>query len=243
MLTEMSTDDLTGVHANGTPKMLLSEQIYEALKQEIIECRLEPGALIAEASIARRFGVSKAPVRNALTRLVHRGLVRSLPRVGHIVASVNLGDVDEIYLMRMALEPLATELATPRFTEAELDELDRIACVQPDAGADPARRAEAYARANDEFHRSIARASANRRLEVTIGRLLEELERVLYLLAYDPALEEVIDQHRVLVQTLRTRDAQAASAVMLEQLRTDYQVVRSVAMSAPGARTVALGRR
>jgi DNA-binding GntR family transcriptional regulator len=232
----------SGRHSpDGAGQTLLSEQVYEGLKQEIIECRLEPGAVIAEASIARRYGVSKGPVREALKRLVHLGLVRSVPRVGHIVTSVNLADIDEIYLMRMALEPVATELATPRLTEDQLDELERIARILPETSdQSPETRGKTCARANDDFHRAIAHASGVRRLEATIGRLLEELERVLYLLAYDPALERVIDQHGLLVDTLRTRKKEKAGALMRSQLETDYEVVRGVALSSQGARSVAL---
>lgn len=223
---------------------LLSEQVYEALKQEIIECRLAPGSVIAEPSLARRYGVSKGPVREALKRLADMGLVRSVRRVGYIVATVDLADIDEIYLMRIALEPVATSLATPRLTEEELDELERIAWVTPISADDsPKLRGETIARANDMFHRALARSSGNRRLEASVGRLLEELERVLYLLAYDPKLERVIDQHRLLVETLRTRDAALAASLMRSQLEVDYEVVRAVALGFEGARAMVLARR
>src|SRR5215211_4096652 len=164
-----------GALTDGTRTRLLSEEVFE--------CRLEPGAVVAESTLARRFGVSKGPVREALKRLGHMGLVRSLPRVGYMVESVNLADLDEIYLMRIALEPLATELATPRFSDEQLAELERLALVEDAPHEPPERRAAAYARSNDQFHRMIARASGNRRLSVAIGGLLEEVERVLYLLA------------------------------------------------------------
>lgn len=229
---------------DGAGAKLLSEQVYEALKQEIIECRHEPGAVIAEAGLARRYGVSKGPVREALKRLAHMGLVRALPRVGYIVTSVNLADIDEIYFMRIALEPLATELATPRLTTEHLDELDRLAQVVPTSAHEtPDERGKICARANDDFHRTIAQAAGNRRLEHTIGGLLEELERVLYLLAHDPALERVLDQHAELVQVLRTSDARTAGALMRSQLETDYDVVRGVALTTHGSRSMALQHR
>ncbi len=221
---------------------LLSERVYERLKQEIIECHHEPGSVLAEASLARHYGVSKAPVREALKRLTHVGLVRSMPRVGHIVTSVNLSDIDEIYVMRIALEPIATELATPRFTPDQLEKLRDIARIpQGILQEAPEERGKLCARANDDFHRTIARASGHRRLEVTVGRLLEELERVLYLLAYSPAMEEIIDQHLALVEVIEARDQSGAAALMRKQLDEDYEVVRGVAAGADGARVVALG--
>jgi DNA-binding GntR family transcriptional regulator len=220
---------------------LLSERVFEALKREIIECRLEPESLVAESSLAGRFNVSKGPVREALKRLAQIGLVRALPRVGYIVSSVNVGDFDEIFSMRIALEPLATHLAAERLTDAELTGLERLALVPLRMESEPlASRGTLLMRANDDFHRTIARASGNGRLFEAIARLLDEVERLVYLLAYDPVVEPLADQHKSLVDLLRTRDGAASAAHMRAQLEDDYAAMRSLALSAGRARTLAL---
>jgi len=220
---------------------LLSERVFEALKREIIECRLEPESLVAESSLAARYNVSKGPVREALKRLAQVGLVRALPRVGYIVSTVNVGDFDEIFSMRLALEPLATELAASRLTAPELDELEEIALVPLRMTDEPlASRGRILMRANDEFHRNIARASGNRRVYETIATLLDEVERLVYLLAYDPALEPLANQHKSLVDLLRTGDGAASAAHMRAQLEDDYAAMRSLTLSSDRARALAL---
>lgn len=220
---------------------LLSERVFEALKREIIECRLEPESLVAESSLAARYNVSKGPVREALKRLAQIGLVRALPRVGYIVSTVNVGDFDEIFSMRIALEPLATELAASRLTDHELNELEGIALVPLRMTDEPlAARGTILVRANDDFHRTIALVSGNRRLYETIATLLDEVERLVYLLAYDPALEPLANQHKGLVDLLRTGDGTTSAAHMRAQLEDDYAAMRSLALSSNRARALAL---
>jgi DNA-binding GntR family transcriptional regulator len=220
---------------------LLSDRVFEALKREIIECRLQPELLVAESSLAARYNVSKGPVREALKRLAQVGLVRSLPRVGYIVSTVNVGDFDEIFSMRIALEPLATKLAASRLTTEELDELEELALVPLGMASEPlAARGTILERANDDFHRKIAHASGNRRLHEAIATLLDEVERLVYLLAYDPAVGPLADQHKGLVDLLRTRDGEASATHMRAQLEDDYAAMRSLALSSDRARTLAL---
>ena len=223
------------------PSTLLSDQVFEAIKREIIECRLEPETLVAESTLAARFGVSKGPVREALKRLAQMGLVRSLPRVGYIVSSVNVGDFDEIFTMRITLEPMAARLAASRLAQDELDALEELALVPRRMKSEPlAVRGSVLTRANDEFHRRIALASGNGRLARGISGLLDEVQRLVYLLAYDPALDSLTDQHKGLVDLLRTRDATACFENMRGQLEVDYEVMRALALGSERARTLAL---
>lgn len=225
-----------------SPGALLSDRVFEAVKREIIECRLEPETVIGEGSLARRFNVSKAPVREALKRLSQLDLVRPVPRVGYIVASVRLTDIDEVYTLRRALEPLATKLATPRLTDSEFDALEASARVSAGLGETPPEvRRSLIGRANHEFHTLIAAACGNRRLEAAIRRYLEELERAIHLLADETVIDLVAAEHLELVGVLRGRDADAAAALMEEQLRHDWKLVRALAVE--GRTGLGLGPR
>jgi DNA-binding GntR family transcriptional regulator len=209
----------------------LADRVFEAVKREIVETRLRPETILAEASLAARFDVSRAPAREALKRLAEIGFVRAVPRVGYIVTSVSVRDFDEIFRLRVTLEPLAAELATAHLTEADADRLaahaDEVANV---VARPPDERAVAIAEHNGEFHREVARLSGNRRLERTIGGLLDELERVLHMLAYDASLMTVVDEHAALVQIMRKGDAAGAARTMREQLGHDYEVMRELAI-------------
>jgi DNA-binding GntR family transcriptional regulator len=222
-------------------RALLSDQVFEAIKREIIECRLAPETLVAASALAARYHVSKEPVREALKRLAQIGFVRSLPRVGYIVSTVNVGDFDEVFTMRIALEPLAARLAASRLSEDELAALEDLALVPQRMEDEPLPgRGMLLTRANDEFHRTIAVGAGNRRLANAISALLDEVHRIVYLLAYDPALEQLTDQHKTLVDLLRTRDGEACAANMRAQLEVDYDAMRELALRSDGGRSLAL---
>lgn len=209
----------------------LADRVFHAVKREIVDTRLRPDTIIAEASLAARFHVSRAPAREALKRLAEIGFVRAVPRVGYIVTSVSVRDFDEIFQLRLTLEPLACELATKRLTEPDAEHLVELAAQVQEIVARPvAQRATALAQHNSEFHRSVARISGNRRLERTIAGLLDELERVMHMLAYDASVVTVVDEHPLLVRTMRSGDATRAAAVMREQLVHDYEVMRELAI-------------
>ncbi|MGV9967849.1 GntR family transcriptional regulator [Streptomyces olivaceus] len=85
----------------------LSEQIYASLRQEIVEGQLRPGHRLVELTIAKRFGVSQAPVREALRRLSQEGLAVNEPRRGTRIRQLTLREIEEIYEVRAELEAYA----------------------------------------------------------------------------------------------------------------------------------------
>jgi DNA-binding GntR family transcriptional regulator len=209
----------------------LTDQVFEAVKREIVQNRLRPDTIIAEAPLAARFEVSRAPAREALKRLAEIGLVRGVPRVGYIVTSISIRDFDEVFQLRLALEPLATELATARLTDEGTARLEALAAEVEVIVRQPApERAPALARNNSYFHREVAHISGNRRLERAIGGLLDELERVMHMLAHDHSLVTLVDQHPELVRAMREGDPAVAARVMREQLIHDYDVMRELAL-------------
>jgi DNA-binding GntR family transcriptional regulator len=221
----------------------LADHVFQHVKREIVENRLAPDTILAEGPLAARFHVSRAPAREALKRLAELGFVRGVPRVGYIVSSVGVHDYDEIFQMRLVLEPLATELAVARLTDADIERLERSAAEVAVTLriADRAERGERLAQVNSEFHREIASISGNQRLARTIGALIDELERVMRMLAYDPSVETVQDEHPSLVRVMCTGDAAGARRLMHEQLQHDYEVMRTL-VTAPRGVGVAASR-
>jgi DNA-binding GntR family transcriptional regulator len=219
----------------------LADRVYAALQRQIIEGAVPPESILYEGVLARQYGVSKAPVRVALKRLDLLGLVRSVPRVGYIVTSVGIDDLDEIFAMRLALEPLAAGLAATQATDEELDELELLAYEPLELARRPIEtRAAALARSNTAFHQSVARLSGSRRLERSIRGLADELERVVHMLGRNAMLEEVTHQHSELLRVLRLRDPDEANQTMRRQLETDRDVLTRVLASWPSGATMRL---
>ena len=148
----------------------LSQSAYLRLKEEIVTCELEPGLQVTESALAARLGISKAPLRSALARLVQDGLIIPLPRQGYRITPVTIRDADELFAMRFILEPPAARLAAGRIDVKPLRKLDAV-CR---AGYQPGHRASErqFLRANSEFHVAIARSTGNRRLASAIASVL-----------------------------------------------------------------------
>jgi DNA-binding GntR family transcriptional regulator len=192
----------------------LTERVYAMLRSEILTCVLEPGREVSEAELAERFDVSKTPVREALANLRSEGLVRTFPRRGYQVVPVTFGDMNELFDLRTILEAGAAELACQRITDAEIDNLNRLADVVYDRSEQPSLKR--FIQANRDFHIAIAKASGNERLYHLLSRQIDELERFFYLGArLRDVSSETQSDHHVIVETLRKRDPAAAREIMI----------------------------
>ena len=170
---------------------------YQQLKEEILDCRLAPGGPIFEGEIADRLEMSKTPVREALGMLIHEGFVEVRPRQGYQVTDVTLADVQEVFQLRLLLEPAAAELAAERATPEHLQSLR----ANVDDFADSDYRS-AVAQAS-RFHATLADASGNSRLAATLHNLLDEMQRLRFLgITTSETYEDESSEHRELLDAL-----------------------------------------
>jgi len=147
----------------------LSDQAYGQLRDLIVSLQLEPGALIAERETMAALGVGRTPLREAIHRLAHEGLVDVVPRRGSFVSHVSLTDLTHVFELRQAIEGLSARLAAERATNQ-----DRAALVvflrearqrvsQPDEAAHLAM--------DRRFHSLVATATRNQYLRDDVDRL------------------------------------------------------------------------
>jgi DNA-binding GntR family transcriptional regulator len=206
------------------------DRLYQALRRDILSLALAPGRLLVEGALARRFGTSKTPVREALACLEQDGLVEGLPRRGYLVTPVTVRDVYELFEMRAALEGAAAQLAATRITDQELTRLEELMRL----GASPAAR-RAVRRGldrNREFHLIIARASRNARLARLVERTLGEMTRLIAI-GYETG-----HHHAEIVAALRSRDGQRARASVMDHiLLTQDRVLKRETAGLPGGAT------
>lgn len=221
------------VHARvGAAARRLSDIAYERIKRDIVRCVLEPGVRVSESALALRYGLGKAPVRAALLRLRQDRLVRSLPRLGYIIAPVTLEDVHDIFEFRLLLEPAAARRAVGRVDGQRLRRLDAL-CR---AGYTPGNRASAAAflQANKEFHVTMARASGNERLAEALAHLLDEMERIFHIgLAARNRTKEMQHEHKELVDALVAGDGDAAERICITQIEAARRMVTNALSSSP----------
>lgn len=208
-----STEDMA--EGSGKQKRAsLTQQVYAMLRKQILTSQLAPGTEVSEAELAERFQVSKTPVREALATLRSEGLVRTFPRRGYQIVPVTFGDMNELFDLRTILEAGAAELACKRITDSEVDDLNRLADVVYDRSEQPSL--ERFIQANRDFHFAIAKASGNERLYQLLIRQIDELERFFYLGArLRDVSSETKSDHHAIVEVLKSRDPEAARAIMV----------------------------
>ena len=141
----------------------VADDVYDQIRQAILNRSFNPGERLNIPSIAKRFGVSQMPVRQAISRLAQAGLIEVKPRSGTFVAKVEAREVIETFDLRRALECLAAETAVDEVTDAEADEIERVvdAMEQSMEGEPDTVR---HDRLNTDFHRRIVALSRNEKL-------------------------------------------------------------------------------
>ena len=190
---------------------LLHVDVFRALRQDILSCRLAPGEELREAELAERFEVSKSPVRDALSRLVHEGLVVVMPRQGYRVAAISVKDVRDMLEYRAVLEGACARLVAETASDEGLRSLDHFRKF------DPKKHKDGFISYNREFHRAVIGLCANARLARAAEGQIDQMDRVTTMSVnalpkHDPA--RVIAQHVEIIEALQRRDARRASALM-----------------------------
>jgi DNA-binding GntR family transcriptional regulator len=159
-------------------RALLRDRAYESIRDAIVAGEIEPGAVVRDADLAERLGLSRAPVREAFSRLVDEGLLESKPQSYTRVTPVVAADVRDAATVVGAMHELVTRAAVPRLFAADVEAMraanERFAAAVRTGDVDTALRAD------DELHDMLVRVSGNRAAAATIARytpLIRRLER------------------------------------------------------------------
>ncbi|MFF6876331.1 MULTISPECIES: FCD domain-containing protein [unclassified Streptomyces] len=160
------------------PRTLLRDRAYEVIRDAIVAGEIEPGAPVRDADLAERLGLSRAPVREAFSRLVDEGLLESKPQSYTRVTPLVAADVRDAAAVVGALHELVTRVAVPRLAAAHITEMH--AANERFASAVRTGDVDAALRADDELHDVLVRVSGNRAAAATVARytpLIRRLER------------------------------------------------------------------
>ncbi|MEX3009832.1 GntR family transcriptional regulator [Hoeflea sp. TYP-13] len=209
--------------------------VFERLRDEILSLELEPGQLIDEASLAKRFDVSRSPIREALVRLGSERLVKTLPNKGTIVAPLNLEEFPAYVDALDLIQRVVTRLAAQNRTEADLVKIKTL----QDRFVESLSRNDALAmiHSNREFHAAIGDAGGNRIFADTYRRILDEGRRTLrlYFRSYDDTLPPELGQaHVKIIAAIENRQPDLAEKLAHEHAEqvhrrfVDYISQRSV---------------
>ena len=194
--------------------------------------QLEPGQLISETALATHFGVSRTPVREALIKLANLGFVDVRPQRGTYVSRLSREAILEARFIREALEisvvSYLAEHAKPQlFSQAE-------AIIQKQEAAAAIDDALLFQSLDDDFHQLLANHTGYARVSNMIEQEKAHMDRVRNLsLHMAGQYRRVIEQHRVIVDTMRSGNRQAVIAAMAVHLREVYKVLDRLPIDHP----------
>jgi len=190
-----------------------AEDVRLCLENEILSGVLTPGERLDETGLARRFGVSRTPVREALLQLASVGLIEMRPRQGAVVATITVQQLLQMFEAMAELEALCARLAARRMSPDERAALRRAhrRCSRLARNGDP----EAYYAANRDFHEAIYAGTHNGCLEDMTRTLRNRLSGYRRFQLHRPGrVAQSLDEHDDVVAAITAGDADGAAAAM-----------------------------
>lgn len=196
----------------------LKDKVFDALRMAVVSMDIysvKSAPRLDERKLAEQLGVSRTPVREALSRLEQEGIVKNIPRRGTFVVRKTKKEIIEIIQVWAALESMAARLASLNATDAELTAFrSRCRQYQVDRSTDGAHIDE-YSENNIQFHQDIISMSKNEFLISTARRLFVHMHSIRSSTIKDPdrTIQSVIDHMRI-IDALMARDATAVEKLV-----------------------------
>ena len=195
----------------------LEKLAYDAIKEAILSFRLKPGDSLVESELGRQLGISKTPVRDALSRLEKEGLVAKIPYKGTYVSEINRDSVIQMFQIRSVLEGLATRLAAPNFSTEDIRTAHEMIRMHGEALA--AGDVETGFKMNRKFHDLILNRAENEKLLQILANLEDQLRCYRRLSAYQNSRgSKSVSEHQDILNAIERKDGAAAEAAMRAHL-------------------------
>jgi DNA-binding GntR family transcriptional regulator len=205
--------------------------IYAILRRDIVTMRLRPAERLSENELAARFRTSRAPVREALIRLVEDGLIDVRPQRGSFVSRISLKAMERARFVREALEvAIIRRVAEQGVPDAIRAELEDAIARQLEARNDP----EKFTELDDFFHRGFARAALLNSVWDVIEREKAQFDRVRYLsLPASTPVDVLVKQHRAILSAAVEKRPAAAEKAVRTHMSEVLRIVGGLAAAYP----------
>ena len=203
----------------------LYEDVADRLREQIFSKQITPGSWLDEQSLAKQFGISRTPMREAIKVLASEGLITIKMRRGAYVTEVNRGDLEQIYTVLSLLESQAVKEVATKASEDELNLLDHLHHRLEKAAAD--RDIEQFFEINSKFHELIQEIAGNR----WMNGVIDDLRKVLKLnrresLTSTGRIQNSLMEHREILKAILKRDELAAEAAMRKHWARGLEAIR-----------------
>lgn len=206
----------------------LRDVVFNTLRKAILTGQLKPGERLMEVHLAKRLGVSRTPIREAIRKLELEGLVIMIPRRGAEVAQITEKSLNDVLEVRRALDVLSVELACERITEEEIGALKK-ACDDFEK-ATKGKDASVIARADVALHDIIVQSAGNQRLQQLVNNLSEQMYRYRFVYIKDESQhEKLVAEHKEIYESILNRDKERASrAAKLHIDNQEKSIIRQI---------------
>ncbi len=199
----------------------LGDEVYNSIYAQLMSQRILPGSRISIDNLARELGVSQTPIRESLSRLEAQGLVVKTHLIGFSAApQVDRARFDQLYEMRLLLEPFVARKTASSIDPEQLAELQRLAAEMREGGRAAASYSE-FAQLDGEFHDTIARACGNELMRETLAGLHTHVH-LFRLFPHSGATTKANSEHADLLNALEARDPAAAERAMRNHVKRSY---------------------
>jgi DNA-binding GntR family transcriptional regulator len=200
-----------------------SDLAYQQIRQKILEGELAPETSLDQEALAEWLGLSTTPVREALRRLQSERLVVSRAHRDTVVAPLSADLVEQVYAVRLSLDPLAASLAAAHADDGERARILALS-QDPPTDTDPLSRVSF----NRRLHRAIYAASGNTVLIETLDSLWDLSDRYRRVISKDHAhIELARDEHQAIAAAVVDGDGDRAAELMREHLLASLRLIRS----------------
>lgn len=201
-----------------------SKRVYEILLENIIKGRLLPGEKLVERDLAKKLGVSKTPVREALSKLEREGLIEGASYHSFSVAQISHKDIIEIYDIREIIDGLAARATTEKIKEKKVKQLHSI--IRSFKSYLKKNDLESYSSLDIKFHNLLGLISENRRLCEIMQRLRNQTRVLMTTSVTLPGRAEAsLAEHRKIVDAVTSQDTDLAERFAREHIRNVRKAV------------------
>lgn len=206
----------------------IQDLVFITLRDEILSGKLQPDEKLNTSQLAKRLGVSRTPIREALNRLVAVGLVETIPHRGIYIRKLSIEEVIELYYIRAALEGIAARLAVRNLTEEKIKSLYQY-CEDMEE-AHHLGKYQNLLDINAEFHETIYKATQSPQLQDLLFQYYSRSRQYRTLgLELPGRYKEIFNEHRQLVAALESGDMEKADYYAREHhLNTARQIAKSI---------------
>ncbi|MCR4425076.1 MAG: GntR family transcriptional regulator [Firmicutes bacterium] len=206
-------------------RLIVTNEVYQQIRDKICNLQLRPNIPLVESTLAEDLNVSRTPVREALRMLEGEGLVTIIRGKGAFVSPIHLQDLEDIFVVREALEGVAARTAATKITQSALAALESAFDCAELAWAEGRKGAPVV----DEIHSVVLQFGGNRLINDIFSRLQGPILRFHNCaLALPRRDERSFQEHKVVFESLKARDPEAAESGMREHLRsTKESLIRS----------------